>query len=90
MFKPFVDIFLWSLDKLFKIIRKKTEPTYPYNKETRKISLPKNIEKEIYRMAIREGKPKAMKKVIELTGAGLRVSKDYIDSLLMNGRIGKI
>ena len=35
-------------------------------------------------MAIKTDKPKAIKKVTELTGAGLRVSKDYVDNLLIN------
>ena len=82
--KPFFEVFLWSLDKLFKITRKRVEPTYPYNRETKKINLPKNIEDEIYQMAIKGDKPKAIKKVTELTGAGLRISKDYVDNLLMN------
>ena len=82
--KLFFDVFLWSLDKLFEIIRKKVKPMYPYNRETQKINLPKNIENEIYNMAIKENKPKAVHKVTELTGAGLRISKDYVDNLLMN------
>ena len=82
--KPFFEVFLWSLDKLFQITRKRVEPTYPYDRKTRKIILPKNIENEIYQMAIKTDKPKAIKKVTELTGAGLRVSKDYVDNLLIN------
>jgi hypothetical protein len=81
--KPFFEVFLWSLDKLFEITRKRVEPTYPYDRETRKVILPKNIENEIYQMAIKLGKPKAIKKVAELTGAGLRVSKNYVDNLLI-------
>lgn len=84
MLKPFFEVFLWSLDKLFQITRKRVEPTYPYDRKTRKIILPKNIENEIYQMAIKADKPKAVKKVTELTGAGLRISKDYVDNLLMN------
>ncbi len=86
--KPFFEVFLWSLDKLFEITRKRVEPMYPYNRETRKINLPKNIENEIYQMAIKLDKPKAIKKVTELTGAGLGDSKDYVDNLLMNRGIG--
>ena len=86
--KPFFEAFLWSLDKLFEITRKRVAPSYPYNRETRKINLPKNIENEIYQMAINGDKPKAIKQVTELTGAGLRVSKDYVDNLLMNRGAG--
>ena len=82
--KPFFEAFLWGLDKLFQITRKRVEPTYPYDSKTGKIILPKNIENEIYQMAIKSDKPKAVKKVTELTGAGLRISKDYVDNLLTN------
>jgi hypothetical protein len=82
--KPFFEVFLWGLDKLFQITRKRVEPTYSYDRKTGKIILPKNIENEIYQMAIKADKPKAVKKVTKLTGAGLRVSKDYVDNLLMN------
>ena len=82
--KPFLEAFLWGLDKLFQITRKRVEPTYPYDSKTGKIIFPKNIENAIYQMAIKEDKPKAVKKVTELTGAGLRVSKDYVDNLLIN------
>lgn len=86
--KPFFEVFLWSLDKLFEITRKRVEPPYPYTRETGKINLPKAIENEIYQMATKGDKPKAIKQVTELTGAGLRVSKDYLDNLLMNRGIG--
>lgn len=89
--KPFFEVLLWSLDKLFAITRKKVTPRYPYHTETGKIKLPKNIENEIYQVATKGDKPKAVKKVTELTGAGLRVSKDYVDNLLMNrGTVYKV
>ena len=86
--KPFFEAFLWSLDKLFEVVRKKVEPKYPYDKETKQIRLPNNIENEIYQIALKENKPKAIRKVTELTGAGLRVSKNYVDNLLMNKGTG--
>ncbi|MEI7996281.1 MAG: hypothetical protein WCH01_15400 [Methylococcaceae bacterium] len=86
--KPFFEACLWSLDKLFEITRKRVVPSYPYNRETRKINLPRNIENEIYQMAINGDKPKAIKQVTKLTGAGLIVSKDYVDNLLMNRGAG--
>lgn len=39
-------------------------------------------------MAMKADKPKAVKRVTELTGAGLRVSKDYVDNLLTNTGTG--
>jgi hypothetical protein len=86
--RPFVEVFLWSLDKLFKLTRKRVEPTYPYDKQTQRIQLPNAIANEIYQLALKEAKPKAVKKVAELTGAGLRVSKDYVDELLRQRETG--
>lgn len=57
-------------------------PLYPYDKSTDTISLPPASEKEILHTASTKGTPVAMKKVMDLTGAGLKVSKDYIDGLL--------
>ena len=72
--KPILKLFLLFLDFLFKIIRKKSTLLYPYNKETKTITLPKDIKKEIYHLL------KAGKKVANLTGPGLKVSKDYVDA----------
>jgi len=55
---------------------------YPYDKRTDIISLPAEIENEVKNMALTKGVPLAMKKVMGLTGAGLKVSKDYIDNLI--------
>ncbi len=57
-------------------------PLYPYDKSTDTISLPPALEKEILHTASTKGVPVAMKKVMDLTGAGLKASKDYIDGLL--------
>ena len=65
--KPFFEAFLWGLDKLFQITRKRVEPTYPYDSKTGKIILPKNIENEIYQMAIKSDKPKAVRARQEIT-----------------------
>ena len=69
--KPILKLFLLFL---FKVTRKKSTPLYPYDKETKTITLPKDIKKEIYHLL------KAEKKVANLTGAGLKVSKDYVDA----------
>jgi len=68
--------------------RKTTQPSfpYPYDKTTGTISLPPEIEKDVLNTALARGVPMAMKKVMELTGAGLKVSKDYIDGLLESKR----
>jgi hypothetical protein len=72
-------LFLWLLDKFFQLIRKKPNPGYPYDKKTRQIKLPLHIEKEIRELGRRGEKVQAVKKVTQLTGAGLRISKDYVD-----------
>ncbi len=54
---------------------------YPYDKQTGRIKLPAELEKEIEQMAKRGDIVSAMKRVMDLTGAGLRYSKVYIDRL---------
>lgn len=56
-------------------------PPFPYDKNTEKIILPENIERELLQIVLAGNKPKAVQKVVELTGAGLKVSKDYVDNL---------
>jgi ribosomal protein L7/L12 len=60
---------------------KKSTPPYPYNKRTDTITLPPEIEKELRQLVLSGNKIEAMRRVLKLTGAGLRVSKDYLDSL---------
>ena len=46
-----------------------------------KIKLPPDVEIKLSKL-IREGKKiEAMKEVLDLTGAGLRLAKDYVDEL---------
>ena len=73
--------FLFLLEKIFKIVRKRSIPPYPYDKPTKTIFLPTNIEKELRHLVLTGNKVEAVKRVTRLTGAGLRVSKDYVDNL---------
>ena len=56
-------------------------PSFPWDKNTDTISLPSDIECEIAELASVGDQIRAIRKVMELTGAGLKVSKDYVDSL---------
>ena len=68
-----------DLEKAYEQERKPVKPIYPYDKETNTIQLPKKFENELRRL-VRDGKKvEAIKRVTQLTGAGLRVSKDYVD-----------
>lgn len=60
----------------------KSAPPYPYDKRTNTIQLPAAVSHEIFHLAQDAGKPEAVKRVIELTGAGLKMAKDYVDALL--------
>jgi len=80
MTKP--DELLSLLEEQFEKHRKPVAPLYPYDKETNTITLPSEIEKELQRMVRGGKKPEAVKRVTQLTGAGLRVSKDYVDGLV--------
>jgi hypothetical protein len=73
--------FLVFLEKLFTLTRSKTPPLYPYDKRTHTINLPPTVEKELRHLIAAGNKVEAVKRVTKLTGAGLRVAKDYIDTL---------
>ncbi len=55
------------------------KPPYPYDKRTEKITLPPEIEQEIRQLVQSGKKIEAVQRVLRLTGAGLRISKDYVD-----------
>ena len=75
---------LQTLEDLYAVHRKKIVPRYPYDPQTNAIHLPP-AEVDRLRKLLRKGeKAKAVKIVSQLTGAGLRVSKDYVDALLID------
>ena len=61
--------------------RKKFVPPFPYDKDTDTITLPAEKEREIRRLISAGKKVEAIKRVLRLTGAGLKTSKDYVDDL---------
>ena len=69
------------LEHVFALLRKKAVYPFPYNAKTNTVNLPIQIERELRRLVSSGKKVEAMKRVISLTGAGLRVSKDYVDQL---------
>jgi ribosomal protein L7/L12 len=74
-------LILKVIEVLFQKTRKKITPLYPVNAKTGKIELPEDVIADL-KFFLRVGnKPAAVKRVAELTGAGLRVSKDFVDSL---------
>ena len=73
---------LARLEAEFARVRKPVTPHYPYDPRTNKIRLPPDIADEL-RVLIQTGKKvEAVKRVTELTGAGLRVSKYFVDGLV--------
>jgi len=80
-----IDLFfrgiLALLDKLYTLRKRPYPPPYPYEKATDTITLPADIEARIRKIAA-DNKVDAVQNVTLLTGAGLRVSKRYVDSLL--------
>jgi len=79
--RPILKAILVVLEKIFVMIRKKAVYPFPYDENTNTISLPVQIERELRGLVSTGNKVEAMKRVIRLTGAGLRVSKDYVDKL---------
>jgi hypothetical protein len=55
-------------------------------KRTKAITLPKEVERQLRRLVADGNKVEAVRQVTRLTGAGLRVSKDYVDSLARKDR----
>ena len=72
---------LKALDDLYEKTRKIITPLYPVDKKTGKIELPDEVITDLKFLLLVGRKPEALKRVAELTGAGLRISKDYVDSL---------
>jgi ribosomal protein L7/L12 len=78
--------FLFILDKAFILTRKNIAPPYPYDKRTETIRLPKAIERQLRQLIAEGNKVEAVRQVTKLTGAGLRISKDYVDRLASRAR----
>ncbi len=74
-------LFLVFLDKLFAITRKKVVPLYPYEKSTNIIRLPAKVDRELRGLIATGNNVEAVRRVTTLTGAGLRLSKSYVDTL---------
>ena len=72
---------LAMLEKAFAKYRKKVKPRFPYDAQTNVIHLPHDIEEALRHWVLTGKGVEAVKRVAELTGAGLRVSKDYVDRL---------
>ena len=70
------------IEKLYEKTRKKITPLYPVNTKTGKIELPEDVIADLKYFLLAGNKPAAVKRVAELTGAGLRASKDFVDSLI--------
>jgi ribosomal protein L7/L12 len=74
--------FLKQLEEEFERVRPKIKPAYPIDEKTGEIHLPRDIERQLRKLTLAGNKPEAVKRVATLTGAGLRLSKDYVDSLI--------
>lgn len=70
------------LEEEFERVRDKTPAPFPYDRKTNTITLPYEIECELRRLVLTGQKVEAVRRVTKLTGAGLRVSKDYVDGLI--------
>ena len=81
LIEPVLRLCLLALDKLFSLTRSNVTPLYPYDTTSQTIRLPDSVNKEIKCLVASGNTVKAVKLVSRLTGAGLRVSKNYIDGL---------
>ena len=69
------------IEELYEKERKKVVSLYPYDKKTGRIELPEDVIADLKFFLLVGNKPAAVKRVAELTGAGLRMSKDFVDGL---------
>jgi len=69
------------LEIVFALIRKKGVYPFPYNPATNTITLPAQIDNELHGLIAVGKHVEAVKRVTSLTGAGLRIAKDYVDQL---------
>lgn len=71
-----------EIEKLYEQQRPKIKPQYPYDRKTDTIHLPPDIVENLKFTLLAANKAAAVKRVAELTVAGLRLSKDNVDGLL--------
>lgn len=70
-----------SVEEALKSRRQFPVPPYPLDTKSNKIRLPGSVRQEVRLILQKQGKPAAMQRVMHLTGAGLRVAKEYVDKL---------
>ena len=74
--------FLKMLEQWFEVERDTSmPPPFPFDATTDTIRLPQDVETHLKRLVRTNNKIEAVKQVTKLTGAGLRLAKDYVDSL---------
>ena len=61
--------------------RKPSTPPYPYDPKTDTITLPVDVQNEVVKLVAAGNKVAAIQRVLQLTGAGLKILKDYVDTL---------
>lgn len=72
---------LKMLEQMFEQEREKVVPLYPYDTNSNTIKLPGEVKAELIKLLRAGKKVEAVQKVTRLTGAGLRLAKDYVDDL---------
>ena len=79
--RPILRLVQWLLEKAFNVVRPKVLPLYPYAQQRKTRRLPRNIERELRQLLATGKTVEAVTRVTRLTGAGLRISKNYVDGL---------
>jgi ribosomal protein L7/L12 len=69
------------LERVFALTTKIPNPPYPYDKRSNTIKLPSHVKQELRDLVAAGQRIEAMKRVVHLTGAGLKLSKRYVDNL---------
>jgi ribosomal protein L7/L12 len=69
------------LEKAFALTTKIPDPPYPYDTRTNTIKLPSEVKQELQTLILEGKRIEAIKQVVHMTGAGLKLSKRYVDKL---------
>lgn len=59
-----------------------TSPPFPIDPHTHAIQLPSEVVHELFHLVRDGNQAEAVKRVIALTGAGHKIAKDYVETLL--------
>lgn len=71
-----------ALKKALGLKRDEAPPPYPYDRTANAITLPSEVDHELFHLATKGGKAEAICRVAQLTGASQQRARDYVEALI--------